>query len=109
MRSLFNNKRGNIDIIIMAVVAAIVIAVSLVIVYSVMGGLDTDSVDEKIRENVYGEGGTTWKNGTTFAGNASDNLLDNLGTFFTISPIYVVVLAAVGIIGAIMMIMVKRK
>jgi len=109
MRSLSEQKKGSVDIIVMAVVAAVVIAVSLVIVFSIMGGLDTSGIDENIRANVYGEGGTTWKNGTTFAGNASNSLISNLETFYTISPIYIVVLAAVGIIGAIMMIMVRRK
>jgi len=93
MRKL--NNKGNVDIIIMAVVAAIVIAISLIIVYSVVGGLDTTTIDADLT-------------GTPSA-NATDNLLDNLETFYTISPIYIVVLAAVGIIGAIMMIMVKRK
>jgi len=89
------NEKANVDIIIMAVVAAIVIAISLIIVYSVVGGLDTTTIDADLT-------------GTPSA-NATDNLLDNLGTFYTIAPIYIVVLAAVGIIGAIMMIMVKRK
>lgn len=93
MRKL--NNKGNVDIIIMAVVAAIVIAISLIIVYSVVGGLDTTTIDADLT-------------GTPSA-NATENLLDNLETFYTISPIYIVVLAAVGIIGAIMMIMIKRK
>jgi len=93
MRKL--NEKGSVDIILMAVVAAIVIAISLIIVYSVVGGLDTTTIDADL-------------SGTPSL-NATDNLLSNLETFYTISPIYIVVLAAVGIIGAIMMIMVKRK
>ena len=93
--SMRKNNKGSVDIILMAVVAAIVIAISLIIVYSVIGGLDTATIDADLTG--------------TPSFNATDNLLDNLGTFYTIAPIYLVVLAAVAIIAAIMMIMVKRK
>jgi hypothetical protein len=95
LRSLKENKAGNVQLILMAVVAAVVLAVSIAIVFSVLGGIDYDTVDAGLTG--------------TPAANASVSLSTNLGTFYTISPIYIVVLAAVGIISAIMMIMVTRK
>jgi len=91
------NNKGNVNLILMAVVAAVVLAISIVITFSVIGGLDTTTVDGNF-------GGVN----ETPAANASDTLVANLGTFYTISPIYVVVLAAVGIIAAIMMIVIKK-
>ena len=88
------NNKGNVNLILMAVVAAVVLAISIVITFSVIGGLDTTTVDAGLTG--------------TPAANASDDLVANLGTFYTISPIYVVVLAAVGIIAAIMMIVIKK-
>jgi len=106
MRSLSDHKRGSVDIILMAVVASIVIAVSLIIVFSVVSGLDTTTADANIAANIYTN---TSAYGGTPAANASSDLVSNLETFYTISPIYLVVLAAVAIIAAVMMIMVKRK
>ena len=88
------NDKGNVNLILMAVVAAVVLAISVVIVFSVIGGLDTDTVDADLTG--------------TPAANASDDLTSNLETFYTISPIYIVVLSAVGIIAAIMMIVIKK-
>lgn len=108
MKQILRNEHGDISIILMAVVAAITIAISLIIVYSIMGGLDTTTVDNSIQK-IYGESGTTYRNTTTPAANATNSLLSNLATFYTLSPIYIVVLAAVGIIAAIMLIMGRRK
>ena len=94
MRSL-NDNRGNVQLILMAVVAGVVLAVSIAIIFSVLGGIDYTTIDSSL-------------SGTP-SQNASDNLVSNVNTFYTISPIYLVVLAAVGIISAIMMIMVTRE
>jgi len=96
MRKLNENKNANVQLILMAVVAAVVIAISVLIIFPVIGGLDTTTIDAKFT-------------GSTPSLNASTNLVQNLETFYSISPIYIVVLAAVGIIGAIMMIVVTRK
>jgi ABC-type lipoprotein release transport system permease subunit len=93
--SMRNNENGNVQLILMAVVAAIVLAVSIVIVYAVLGGIDYTAIDAKLP-------------GTPCA-NASAALQSNLATFYSVSPIYIVVLAAVGIISAIMMIVITRK
>jgi hypothetical protein len=95
LRKLNGNKAGDVNIVLMAVVAAIVIAISIPIVFSVLGGINYTDYDSSF-------------DGTPSA-NASENLMGNLETFYSISPIYIVVLAAVGIISAVMMIMVTRK
>jgi len=95
MRSLNKNDHGNVQMIIMAVVAGVVLAVAIPIIFSVVGGINTTTIDANLQG--------------TPATNASSSLTSNVGTFFTISPIYLVVLAAVGIISAVMMIMVTRR
>ena len=96
MRSLKENKAGNIQLIIMAVVAAVVIAISVLIVFPIIAGLDTTTIDDEFA-------------GSTPSLNATTNLVSQLETFYNIVPLYIVVLAAVGIIGAVMMIVVTRK
>ena len=95
LRKLRSQEAGNVQLILMAVVAAIVLAISIVIVYAVLGGIDYTAIDAKLP-------------GTPCA-NASAALQSNLATFYSVSPIYIVVLAAVGIISAIMMIVITRK
>jgi len=95
MRKLLEDKQGNVGTIILAVATAITIAVSILIIYSVLGGMDVATIDAKLAGSP--------------ATNATNSLIAGLGTFFTISPIYLVVLVAVAIIGAVMGIMVVRK
>ena len=90
MRSLLKDDFGNIDMILTAVIAGIVFAVSIAIIYSVLGGIDYTTIDASLTG--------------TPATNASGNLLTNLATFYTLGPIYIVVIAAVGIIAAVMLI-----
>jgi len=100
----FNNK-GDVSIILTAVVAAVVLAVSVIIVFSIGGGFEYGDLDTNMQTAM---GHNTSHSTAEPASNASRSLNANLETFFTISPIYVVVLAAVGIIAAIMMIVIKR-
>ena len=99
MRKLLSNDNAEIKMIGMIVGILVTLIISILILYNVAGNIDTTSADENIRQNVYGEGGTTYKNGTTFAANASTNVLDQSATFFTIAPILAVVIVAVVIIG----------
>jgi hypothetical protein len=95
MRKLLTNEKGNVGTIILAVATAITIAVSIIIVYSILGGMDVTTIDSKL-------------DGTP-AKNATNSLIAGLSTFFTISPIYLIVLVAVAIIGAVMGIMYVGK
>jgi len=90
MRSLLKNDKGNIDMILTAVIAGIVFAISIAIIYSVLGGISYTTIDAGL-------------DGTP-AANASTHLQTNLATFYTLGPIYIVVIAAVGIIAAVMLI-----
>lgn len=91
MRKLSQDDNANVGTIIVAVATAITIAISIVIIYSIIGGLDVTSIDAELTG--------------TPAANATNSLIAGLSTFFTISPIYLIVLVAVAIIGAIMGIM----
>lgn len=101
MRKLLNNHEANIGTIILAVATAITIAVSILIVYSVLGGLSTTTIDRNLAA-VLNRNTTTTKP----AGNATLSLIAGLGTFFTLAPIYLVVLVAIAIISAVLGIMV---
>ena len=90
LRSLVKNDFGNIDMILTAVIAGIVFAISIAIIYSVLGGIDYTTIDAALTG--------------TPADNASEALQTNLATFYTLGPIYIVVIAAVGIIAAVMLI-----
>ena len=89
LRSL-NDKVAAVDMILTAVVAAIVFAISIAIVYAVLGGISYTTYDAAL-------------SGTP-AANASNNLISNLNTFYNLGPIYIVVVAAVGIIAAVLMV-----
>jgi len=92
LRKLQTDERANVDMILTAVIAGVMFAIAIPIIYSVVGGVDYTTVDASF--------GVT---NTTPATNASNNLLTNLNTFFTIGPIYLVVVAAVGIIAAVLL------
>jgi hypothetical protein len=95
MRKFTENNQGNVGTIILAVATAVTLAVSILIVYSIIAGIDTTTIDASL-------------DGTP-AANATDSLVSGVGTFFSISPIYLIVLVAVAIIGAVMGIMVIRR
>ena len=92
-RSLLHDESANIDMILTAVIAGIVFAISIAIIYSVLGGIGYTAIDAEL-------GGAN----TTPALNASSALQSNLATFYTLGPIYIVVIAAVGIIAAVLLI-----
>ena len=93
MRKLIKNKLADVNMILTAVIAAIVFAISIAIVYAVLGGISYATYDAGIGPA-----------SQTPAANASDNLLTNLSTFYNLGPIYIVVIAAVGIIAAVLMV-----
>ena len=100
MRKLKEDKQANVDMILTAVIAGVMFAIAIPIIYSVLGGVDYTSVDRVFNADVVGWDGS---NGSTPAANASQSVLTNLNTFFTIGPIYLVVVAAVGIIAAVLL------
>jgi heme/copper-type cytochrome/quinol oxidase subunit 2 len=93
LRQLKPDNKANVDMILTAVVAGVMFAVAIPVIYSVLGGVDYVAIDAQLNDH----------NGTSPAQNASNNTLSALATFFTIGPIYLIVIAAVGIIGAILL------
>ena len=102
MRQFLKNRDADVNMILTAVVMAIVFAISLAVVYSVIGGISLTTIDTNYNTAMGYTGGQLAA--CTNAANASDNLLTNLDTFYTLGPIAIVVVAAVGIIGYVMLI-----
>jgi len=90
MRQFWNNHEADVNMILTAVVMGIVFAISIAIIYSVLGGIDYTTIDAGLTG--------------TPAANASTSLQTNLATFYTLGPIAIVVVAAVGIISYVLLI-----
>jgi len=93
MRKLWSNHHADVNMILTAVVMGIVFAISIAIIYSVLGGIDYTTIDASLGATNY-----------TPALNASTSLQSNLATFYTLGPIAIVVVAAVGIISYVLLI-----
>jgi len=100
MRNFWKDHSADTGLVMTAVVLAVVMAVSVILVFNVLGAITTDDVDEDIRENVYSE---TTATSIRPAYNASLDVESNLETFYTIAPIMLIVVAAVGILGYILL------
>jgi len=94
-RSIKNNEAGNVNMVLTAVVAAVIFAISIPIAFSVLAGVNVASIDSKLTGDP--------------AKNAILGIVNNTNTFYSIGPIYIIVIAAVGIIGAVMMIAVGKR
>jgi len=93
LRELWNDHEADVNMILTAVVMAIVFVISISIVWSVLSGISYTTIDGNIGNAA-----------CTPSVNASENLVTNLNTFYTLGPIAIVVVAAVGIIGYVMII-----
>ena len=98
MRTLFDDNHADAAMIGGVVGILVTLIISVLVLYSIAGSVDTDTADENIRENVYGEGGTTYVNGTIYAANSTEQILGQSETFFTIAPIIAIVVVAVVIL-----------
>jgi len=101
MRKLLHNRHGDMNMILTAITLAIVFAIGLIIVFNVLGsvGGDLSTLDTSL-ETARANGNTT--SGTP-ATNATKDLTDNIETFFTVGPIALVVVVAVGIVSYVVM------
>jgi ABC-type antimicrobial peptide transport system permease subunit len=106
-------EQGNIEMITMGIVAAVTFAIAIPIVFNVIGSIDITTANDNIKTNVYGlspgadptdDNNRSWAewNNTQPVGNATNSLLVQVNSFFSIGPIYLVVVVAVGIIAAIL-------
>ena len=99
-----------VNMILGAVVVMVMLAITIVIAWNVVGSIDTSSLEDTIRENVHGlqevndndAANATW-NATLTVGNSTTSITDNMETYYTIAPIMLIVMAAVGILGYIML------
>jgi len=106
---LAEDKEANVEMITMGIVAAVMFAIAVPIIFNVMGSLNTATIDTNIKTNVWGmsasndndDANASW-NATIPAGNATNSILTQVNSFFSIGPIYLVVVVAVGIIAAIL-------
>jgi heme/copper-type cytochrome/quinol oxidase subunit 2 len=94
MRNFLRNKHGDMNMVLTAVVLAITLAISIVIVWNVMGSIDTTSVDAALRKI---------DPNTNVSRNATESISENLEIFYTISPIILIVVAAVAILGYVLL------
>ena len=92
-----NSDSANIEMITMGIVAAVMFAIAIPIIFNVLGSLNISSTDTNLA-TALGKNTTTY----TPAANATGNLITQVNSFFSIGPIYLIVVVAVGIIAAIL-------
>ena len=82
--------------ILAAIVMAIVFAIGIIIVYNVLGSLDVDTIDDNLQDALD-------DTATTPTLNATEDLIGNVNTFYTVGPIALIVVAAVGILSYVLL------
>ena len=88
LRKFLKNHEADLNMIMAAIVMAIVFAIGIIIVYNVLGSVDTTTIDAGLT-------------GTPSA-NATNDLITNVNTFYTVGPIALIVVAAVGILSYVL-------
>jgi len=83
-RHLLNNEEGDVKAITMVISFLIVLGISVLIFYNIMGSIDTTTIDAGLT-------------GTPSA-NATGEVLDQAATFYQVAPILAIVIIAVVII-----------
>lgn len=120
LRKLQKDTNADLDMVITGIIIAITLAISIIIVLNIVGTIDTSTMDDNYKRDVLGlsqtnTGGTaaqndalnaTW-NATVPVANSTGDLNTNIGTFFTIAPITMIIIAAVAILGYVMLL--RRK
>ena len=107
MRKLWNNNHADLGMIMTSIIMAIGFAMALLVIFSILGGLSPGDVDGKVAEAIGYRSGTDSYNGTTPVTNATGDLQTNVETFFTVGPIALIVIAAIGILGYVLLL--RRK
>jgi len=97
MKKLLRNNHADLNMVLGAVVVAIVLAISVLIVWNVVATINPGDLDATV-DTAIGQDGTS-----TEVTNATNNLNTNLETFYTIAPIVLIVMAAVGILGYVLL------
>lgn len=100
MRKLRDNNEADMTMILTAIVMGITLAIGIIIVFNVHGSVTADLSDvDTALDTARGESGSA----DTSATNASEDVEANLETFFTIAPITLIVIAAVGILSYVLL------
>lgn len=89
MRKLLKNKNADLGMIMSAITMAILFSIGIVIIFNVIASVDSTTIDAGLT-------------GTPSA-NATDDLLTNVGTFYTVGPIALIVVAAVAILSYVLL------
>ena len=89
MRQFWKNTHGDMNMILAAIVMAIALAIGIIIVFNVIAAVDSTTIDAGLTG--------------TPAANATNDLLTNTETFYTVAPIALIVVAAVGILGYVLL------
>jgi len=96
---LWNDRDANAKMIGTVVAILVTIIVSILIVYNVASTITFDTATERDINEARGyttaAGNRDGYNNSTAAGNSTDDILDQAGTFFAIAPIIAVVIVAV--------------
>ena len=99
-KKLWDNEHADVRMVGAVVGILITLIIAVLIFYTIAGNVDTDSADDSIQENVYGQNATERASSTiTPASNGTDDTLDQAATFFQIAPIIAIVVVAVVILG----------
>lgn len=85
MRKFLDNQEGNVKMVGAVVGILVTLIIAVLVFYNIAGSIDASSVDSDLTG--------------TPAQNATDDTLDQAGTFFTIAPIIAIVIVAVVILG----------
>ena len=96
LKKILYNEEGDMNMILAAIVMAIVFAIGIIIVYNVLGSLDVSTIDSNLQTALD-------DSATTPAANATDDLITNVNTFYTVGPIALIVVAAVGILSYVLL------
>jgi len=96
LKKFLYNKDGDMNMILAAIVMAIVFAVGIIIVYNVLASVDVSTIDSNLQTALS-------DTATTPALNATNDLITNVNTFYTVGPIALIVVAAVGILSYVLL------
>jgi len=98
MRKLRHNNHADLNMILTAIIVAITLAISVLVVLNVLGAISPGDIDSDVAT-------AAGRNTTldTAATNATESLQTNIETFYTVAPIVLIVIAAVGILGYVML------
>ena len=103
MRAFRKSENVDVSLIMQAIVISITMVMGIIIVFAILGGVKVSTFDSQVGRNIgyyikYPGGSNVSYNDTKYASNATKYIVSNVGTFFQIAPIMIVVIAAVGLL-----------